>query len=162
MYDPKNMNWIKKLFIQKKTLEELKNWQQNEIDRIKQEYDKKSEYKKTEFEEIIKKTKQQLEKLAEAELRNPNIPERAKNYIPGNTEQFTKSTIRYLEQINIPRTINDFNNNDKSLKEYFDNSARAGAILSEFFRKEVADVRTQIANIEKIMNELKVIHSKKD
>ncbi|MBW2969572.1 hypothetical protein KY319_00410, partial [Candidatus Woesearchaeota archaeon] len=93
------MEWFKRLFYQKKTLEEVKNWLQEELEKHEKQQQDTIKAAEQEMPDLLISAKEETENLEKAELRNPNVPERAKHYMQGNREQFIKLTNKFLENL---------------------------------------------------------------
>jgi hypothetical protein len=149
------MQWLKNLFREKKTFEQLKPWLDEQLN--KQNSDKKQAIATAEheFPEILIAAKRAVIALEQAELRNPNIPERAKHFMQGNREQFLKLTNRFIENLFVPKEAADFSQIGVLFYQYAQNTARPAAILSEFIGDEVSGVRKSISDIEKRIHDIK-------
>jgi len=156
------MQWLKKLFRQKKTLEEVKLWLSEEQGKQAQEQQQIVEAVQKDFPEILNEAKEAVKTLEAAELKNPNIPERAKHYMKGNREHFLKITHRFIENLVAPKEAADLSQLDLLFHEYAKNSTRAGAILSEFFGEEVKSVRLSLSKIEAKVHGVKESQARKD
>lgn len=156
------MNWFKNLFRQKKTIEEVKQWAQQEQEKQQQEQKQATATLEHEFPEILINIRKAVVNLENAELRNPNIPERAKHFMQGNRDQFVKLTSRFVENLAVPKEAPDFSQNELFFQQYAQNTARPGAILSEFVGEEVKEIRKHIAETESRLHELKQHQLKKE
>ena len=155
------MGWFSNLFSKKKNLSEVQNWikeQQQELDKQHEGIVKTLEQ---EFPSLIENAKEAVSKLANSELMNPDIPERAKHFMQGNREQLVKATTRLIEQLLVPKTAGDITFIDQQFSQYTQTNARAATILSEFFGQEVKEIRNALAGIEQKMNELRAHEQKK-
>jgi predicted nucleic acid-binding Zn-ribbon protein len=156
------MNWLKNLFRQKKTIEEVKQWAQQEQEKQQQEQKQATDTLEHEFPELLINIRKAVVNLENAELQNPNIPERAKHFMQGNRDQFVKLTNRFVENLNVPKEAPDFSQNELFFQQYAQNTARPGAILSEFIGEEVKEIRKYIAETESRLHELKQHQLKKE
>ena len=156
------MNWFKNLFRQKKTIEEVKQWAQQEQEKQRQEQKQATATLEHEFPEILINIRKAVVNLENAELRNPDIPERAKHFMQGNRDQFVKLTNRFVENLAVPKEAPDFSQNDLFFQQYAQNTARPGAILSEFLGEEVKEIRKHLAETESRLHELKQHQQKKE
>jgi len=130
------MRWLKSLFQKQKTLEEVKTWLAEEQQKQQTEQQKSTEEAQKEFSELLNNVRNAIAGLEKAELRNPNIPERAKHYMIGNREQLLKLTGRFLDNIFVPKDAADFSQMELLFHQYAQNTARPAAILSEFLGEE--------------------------
>ena len=149
------MGWFTELFYKKKTLSDLKIWAAEQEKEYSQKHEEKVKSLEQEFPGLLQTAKEAVTALANAELRNPNIPERAKHYMQGNREQIVKATARLIENLLVPKTQGDLTFIDQQFQQYSQTNARAAAILSEFFGQEVKAITTALAEIERKMNEVK-------
>jgi hypothetical protein len=156
------MNWLKNLFRQKKTIEEVKQWLKQEQEKQQQEQKQATDALANEFTELLTTARKAVVLIENAELRNPNIPERAKHFMQGNREQFIKLSNKFIENIIVPREAPDFSQNDLLFQQYAQNTARPSAILSEFFGEEIKELRKELANVESRLQELKQHQLKKE
>ncbi len=156
------MNWLKNLFRQKKTTDEVKQWLQQEQEKQQQEQKQATDTLAHEFPELLNNVRKAIVGLENAELRNPDVPERAKHFMQGNREQFIKLTRKFADNIMVPKEAPDFSQNDLFFQQYAQNTARPGAILSEFFGEEVKEIRKQLSEAEARLQELKKHELKKE
>lgn len=102
---------------------------------------------------------QNLEALKNAELRNPNIPEKAKHFMEGNRSAYIQKTGHFIEMFNIPddvSAVNDFVSTfDNNVGEYGKSTARAYNILKEFFDEEASKIASNIKNMDFFASEIK-------
>lgn len=156
------MQWLKNLFREKKTFEQIKPWIDERMDECSRDRKQAIATAEQEFPQLLIAAKQSIVSLEQAELRNPNIPERAKHFMQGNRDQFLKLTNRFLENLLVPKEAPDFSQMDLLFHQYAQNTARPGAILSEFFGAEVSNIRKALADIEKQIQEIKRVQIKMD
>ncbi len=149
------MQWLKNLFKEKKTLEQIKPWVDEQINGKSRDKKQAIAIAEQEFPQLLVSAKKAAVALEQAELRNPNIPERAKHFMQGNKEQFLKLTDRFIENLFVPKEAADFSQLDVLFHQYAQNTARPGAILSEFIRDEVSGVRKALADIEKQIQDIR-------
>lgn len=107
----------------------------------------------------ISETKQNLDTLNKMELMNPNIPERAKHFMKGNREAYTKKVNLFLDKIHPPQTIETLPifhaTIQNELKEFTQGTVRPFQILQEFFANESRQVMASIGSIEKEISSFK-------
>ncbi|MEM3154616.1 MAG: hypothetical protein QW165_03580 [Candidatus Woesearchaeota archaeon] len=149
------MQWLKNLFKEKKTLEQAARWVQEKLEEKQKETNQAIATAEQEFPTAILEVKQALATLEQAELRNPNIPERAKHFMQGNRDQFIKLTSRFIENLFVPKDATDISQTDVLFHQYAQNTERPAAIVSEFFRDEIIAVRKALAEIEHKIQEIK-------
>ena len=107
----------------------------------------------------IKQAKQNLDVLNNAKLLNPNIPERAKHFMQGNRDAYSKKINSFLDRVHVPYTISDFSVFHSALqdelKELTQGTAKSFQILQEFFANESRKVMGNVGNISKEINSFK-------
>lgn len=103
--------------------------------------------------EEVMQAKENLSLLNKAELMNPDIPERAKHFMQGNRDSFSKKVNLFLDRVHAPPAIKDFpvfhSSIQDELKELMQSTARPLQILQEFFAHESGKVMANIGNIGK-------------
>lgn len=156
------MNWFRNLFRQKKSLADIEAWISVELKKLDGEADLLFDSLSKEFPVLLTSVKDALSALEKAELRNPNVPERAKHFMLGNREQFVKLSLRFLDSLSVPKDGPDFSEVDLLFHQFSQNTGRPGAILSEFFGAEVKEVRKCISVIEAKILEAKKLNLRKD
>ncbi len=111
--------------------------------------------------EKIAAANQNIVALNNAQLRNSNIPEKAKHFMQGNREAYIKRLGMFLESINVPTDaalLSNFTEDfDKSVDEFGKATARPFAILKEFFEEDVMRLAGNIREIDQIVGETKTI-----
>lgn len=155
------MGWFTELFYKKKALSDLKAWAAEQEKEYAQKHQETVKLLEQEFQGLLETAKEAVNALSNAELRNPDIPERAKHYMQGNREQIVKATTRLIENLLVPKTQGDLTFIDQQFQQYAQTNARAAAILSEFFGQEVKAITTALAEIEKRMNDVKASEQQK-
>jgi chromosome segregation ATPase len=140
------------------------------IDQAPKWYDKQIEPKKDRLKHKIKQAKQKiiqntqevkhkLEKLQESGLMNPNIPERAKHFLQGNKEAYTKKVNSFLDALILPEEVEElkgfFQDFNIQIQNLAQGIARPIQILNEFLANETREVSLPLGNIEKEIQKLK-------
>jgi hypothetical protein len=156
------MDWFKKLFFKKKSLEEVSSWLKEEQEKAEKEQQQAINAGQQALPELLRNVKEAIAKLEKAELRNPNIPERAKHFMQGNREQFIRLTNKFIENIFIPKDGPDISQIDLLFHQYAQNAARPATILLEFFGEEVKKLRSAMASIEEKIVGVKKTQAQKD
>ena len=104
---------------------------------------------------------EKMQALETAGLRNPDIPERAKHFMQGNRQEFSRRLRDYLtaSEDAWPMQIDEIepwlNVAQERTAELAKGIARPSAVLSEFLSQEVKDVARQLAGIEKLNDTLR-------
>ena len=114
---------------------------------------------KTEISEEISRLKNNLENLANAELKNKEIPERAKQIMEGNRQIYIQKTNTLIEKIIFPeksRDLLEFTKTfDKELDAFDKGISKSHHIMEEFFVEKASVVAVNIKKIDKLFKELK-------
>gem|GEM_PF-4855487 len=104
----------------------------------------------------IEQARSNINSLNEAKLMNPDIPERAKHFMQGNRDAYSKKTSLFLDKISAPDTVQNFpvfySAVQNELKELMQGTAKSFQILQEFFANESRQVMASIGNIGKEAN----------
>lgn len=132
---------------------EKNNGLTNEIKGIKEKID---------FE--INKTREHIEVLKKAELRNQNIPVRAIHFMQGNRESYIKIVNNLINSVEIGEDYNSiitFTDNFSTKLEHFTKATtKAYQVLQEFFANESRDIALNIKVIDSLVKQLKEIIKK--
>ncbi|MBS3077784.1 hypothetical protein J4233_05980 [Candidatus Pacearchaeota archaeon] len=114
---------------------------------------------KTEISEEISRLKNNLENLANAELKNKEIPERAKQIMEGNRQIYIQKTNTLIEKIIFPeksRDLLEFTKTfDKELDAFDKGISKSHHIMEEFFVEKASVIAVSIKKIDKLFKELK-------
>ena len=114
---------------------------------------------RTNMEQEVLSVRQNIENLKNAELRNPNVPEKAKHFMEGNRNTYIQKTEQFLGSINPPddaALINSFlEDYEKKLEEFGKSTARAYTILREFFEEEASKIAGNIKNMDTFITDIK-------
>jgi hypothetical protein len=135
---------------------------------FEKKYSSKKDFLRGQIEGIRAKIKEQAssakenaENLKNAQLRNPNIPEKAKHYMEGNRETYIKRTEQFLEHLNVPTSaehLKDFLADfEKRIEEFGKYTLRPYAILKEFFEEEASKIAANIREIDNLTKEVKKV-----
>jgi hypothetical protein len=162
----RNMGLFSRLFKKKQetikeitTLDQLPDWYETKILPKKQELKEKIAQAKQNIIKKTQETKQKLEALKNTELQNPNIPERAKHFMQGNRDSYTKKINAFLDELIMPEEINELNgfftDYNTKLHNLAKSIARPTQILNEFLSNETRAVTIPLGMIEKEIQKLK-------
>ncbi len=104
------------------------------------------------------KARELVSALNRAELRNPNIPEKAKHFMQGNREEYSKRVLQLIDRIQIPSEFSKANEiialDASAINEFARATARPYAILREFFDDEASKVAECIKKIDSAVLEM--------
>jgi hypothetical protein len=152
---------LKKLFKQKErvgiTLDTLEEWFDKKTKFFYEENEHKIDSIKNRIKEEIEKTKDNLQVLKEAQLRNSKISTREVQFMDGAREFYIKRITRFLESItnneeNPPSFVNELLNN---INEFGQATLKSYNILQHFFKDEAYNLAQNIKKIEDSLKELK-------
>lgn len=158
--------FLKKIFKNEEELPEekipindLSVWFEDKSKKILNGLNSKIKVIKDRINEEIEKTKQSLETLRNAQLRNTKIPFRAKQVMEGNREAYIKRVDIFLKQIDLERDYNDLldfcNNFDNMLTDFGKSTIKTYHILQEFFANESSAIAGKIKNLDNLIKEIK-------
>jgi len=143
------------------TILETKDYIESWSKKARNNISKELEEIKTSVEEEKNKAYESSQNLLKAELKNPNIPERAKNIMIGNREIYVKRIERLLETVSLPNSFNElpefydlFNN---SLNNFTKETLKNYQILNEFFLSEMRDIDDNIKELIKLIKSMRDI-----
>ncbi len=158
---------IKKLFsgsgekseLQKKSfavseLDKFENWFDSEIKTLTNEKNNEMKDVCNDIKSGIEETKEKMNALSEAKLRNDKIPERAKQILAGNKDEYLRKVRQFLEHANPPKeiereTIRGYGENaKKSLEFLYKSTIKQSFVLKEFHEHEAHQVNLGIKQIQ--------------
>jgi len=144
---------------EKVSADELDKWFDNKSKRILDELSSKIKAIKNKINEEIEKTKQNLEILKNAQLRNPKIPFRAKQLMEGNRDAYIKRVDIFLRQIELDKNYEELldfcNNFDNKLTDFGKSTVKAYHVLQEFLANESGAIAGNIKNIGNLIKDVK-------
>lgn len=153
-----NMGWIDSIF-SKKTEEEtvdfsdLEKWFGKKSKPDYEQMEKKAKDAFSEIEEITKRIRELLASLENAELQNPNIEPKLKQYMSGNRDNYIKQVKLMID--NLPGLSEHFPHQIQvALDAFTERSARSYAILQEFFAHEAKEIASEIRKIDIVSKEI--------
>jgi len=160
------LQFIKNFFIKKEpqteniALNELNEWLDMKTKPI-------FEVLRNKINEIIKEIESEKEivfenikKLENAKLQNPNIPERVKTITEGNRSAFVKKVTYLFNNVdlkyqNFNEIIKKCNGFEKEIDLMAKSTARSYQVLNEFFAREAENIATNIKKIETYGKDIK-------
>jgi hypothetical protein len=108
--------------------------------------------------------REKVNALQSAQLLNPNIPDRAKDYMTGNREEYSRRVLSYLDRLSLPENTDSlssfFEQHANDAKEFTQGILRPFQILQEFFSNESKEITSILADAEKEIHALIELHSK--
>ncbi len=112
--------------------------------------------------QISASAKEKVNALQSAQLMNPNIPDRAKDFMTGNREEYSRRVLNYLDRLSLPDSTDHlssfFDQHADDAKEFTQGILRPFQILQEFFANESKEITSMLAQIEQQILELQAMH----
>lgn len=137
---------------------EIEDWLNNTSSEILSDINNRIKGTHTDINNFKTKLKKSLAKLENAELINPNIPEREKHMMNGNRVNYVQKANLFLNEIELPeeyKKIELFTNDfEERITKFNQNTSRAYFILKNYFDKDMREIATNFKNIEKSIIEL--------
>jgi hypothetical protein len=103
--------------------------------------------------------RQKITGLQSATLMNPNIPERAKDIMQGNREEYCRRVNHYVDMLILPDTPDElqdfFSQHDKDAGNFTQAVLKPFSILQEFFANETREITAILGSIEKELLDLR-------
>ena len=158
---------FKKLFKKRKeyelvSLKELPDWLKNKEVEVKKGFLERASQAEQEWSSLLNLIAEKLDNLEKAQLKNPKITEREKHFMEGNRAELIRRTKQFIARLSFPKELEEFKefftNFTQALQGYAKGVQRPTQILNEFFALEVREVHSAIAQLEKLVNELKKTH----
>lgn len=112
----------------------------------------------SELDDIKNRIREKIAVLEQAQLRNPNIPERAKHYMEGNRQTYIRSVQILNHKLSIPESSTEARefclSFPQRLEQFGKSSVRSYSILQEFFANEAKDIAVEVRNLERVIERL--------
>ena len=167
------LKFLKTIFAKKeaekeeKSLDRLEEWFNNKAKLIFNDLDEKIDGIRSKISEETGKCAENLEMLQNAELKNPNIPLRAKQAMEGNRDAYIKRVKIFLSGIDlddknydgIVNFCNDFSNELDMLAK---STLKSYQILQHFLANESSEIAANIRNLDSLLKQLKKIVTDSD
>ncbi len=107
--------------------------------------------------------REKIQGLTAANLMNPDIPERAKDFMQGNREEYSRRVLRYLDTLALPATAEELpaflEQHRQEAEEFTHGIMRPFHILQEFFSRETKDITALLADIEYELQKLPALRA---
>ena len=160
------LRFLKNIFAKKEAereevaLDKLEGWFEGNTKDIFNRLDEKIGHTKSKIKDEIKECAENLEILKNAELKNPNIPIRAKQAMEGNREAYIKRIEIFLDNINLNKTdyveLMDFCRNfSEELDLLARSTLKSYHILQQFLANESSAIALNIKNLDNFVKEIK-------
>ena len=151
----------KKEEMEKIKLDELNNWVESYSKKVIDDVNFKLGEIKEKISVEKKKSKENLNLLKDAKLKNKNIPKRVKQIRDGNRVTYIQKVNMLIEKVNLPENLDDIarycDSFDSGLELFSKNTLRGYRVLQEFFGEEVRNVADNIRDIDKLVRDSKSI-----
>ncbi len=106
--------------------------------------------------------REKVQALQSAQLMNPDIPERAKHFMQGNREEYSRRVLQYLDGMIIPTAAEAlpsfFMQHQQDATAFTRGILRPFQILQEFFSRETKEITALIAQTEQELIALQSLH----
>ena len=143
-------------------LEDLESWLYSARAPIHERIKSQIASSRDKIAQISKEAREKLSALQSASLLNPNIPERAKDYMTGNREEYSRRVTQYLDKIALPEGAEGIgaflDNHAGDAKDFTQGILRPFQILQEFFANESKEITSMLADIEREIEALRAVH----
>ncbi|MEM4246766.1 MAG: hypothetical protein QXF14_00370 [Candidatus Woesearchaeota archaeon] len=143
-------------------LADLENWLSGLQAPLKAKIAEQLSTSKNRISQITSAINEKINALQKAQLMNPNIPDRAKDYMTGNREEYARRVQQYLNEIIIPDNADQLasflEKHSKDAEEFTKGILRPFQILQEFFSNETKEITSMTADIEREIETLKTAH----
>jgi len=133
----------------------LENWSKARLDNKQPELERlKAEIEK---EKLV--LQENLASLENAELKNKELPERAKQIMAGNKEIFLQKTSALIPKVSPPENPSELlgftKTFDKTMEEFSKSVAKSHNVTSEFLAKETGLISVNIKKIDELVKRIK-------
>ncbi|MCB9359379.1 hypothetical protein H6503_05590 [Candidatus Woesearchaeota archaeon] len=113
----------------------------------------------TEIRNILEQISEKSKVLENAELKNPNIPVKEKQYMVGNRESYLKHVDLLLKRLELPKGYSDIESKHSAFSELLEDfgkhTIRPRQILKHFFEHETDAIHNEISKLNKCFNNMK-------
>src|SRR3989338_812786 len=159
------LNFLKKLFKNEPEqtatilkVDELKEFFNTKSKSLTEELNVKIKDLKEKVAREVEKTRENLINLKKAELRNPNIPVRARQIMDGNRESYIRAVSKLINEVEIANSYDAIAlfclTFEQTLHQFAQSTAKAYQVLQEFFAHESMEVALNIKEIDSLIKEL--------
>ncbi len=144
-------------------LSDFESWLAGTQEPLKTKVSQQISSSKTRISQITAEIKEKVSALQSAQLLNPNIPDRAKDYMTGNREEYTRRVSQYLNETIIPDDASQLplflDKHTKDAAEFTKGILRPFQILQEFFANETKEITAMLAEIEREIETVRQAHA---
>ncbi|MEM4243041.1 MAG: hypothetical protein QXM31_04030, partial [Candidatus Woesearchaeota archaeon] len=144
-------------------LADFESWLSSSSAPAKEKLLQQASASKEKISQVCSQIREKTNALQAAQLMNPNIPDRVKDFMTGNREEYSRRVLQYLDKITIPEESTAlqsfFEQHAKDAGEFTKGILRPFQILQEFFSNETKEITSMTADIEREIEALKAAHS---
>ncbi len=145
-------------------LSDIESWLHSARQPIKEQIQAQLTLSKTRIAELSALAKEKVNALQSAQLMNPDIPDRAKDFMTGNREEYSRRVLSYIDKLSLPENTEHlssfFDQHADDAKEFTQGILRPFQILQEFFSHESKEITALLADAEREIEAVRVIHSR--
>ncbi len=142
-------------------LAELESWLRQTRAPVHERFVEQLAATRSRIDQCTSTVREKVQTLQAAELMNPDIPERAKHFMQGNREEYTRRVTHYLDHLQVPaaeQLPSFFSQHQHDAEEFTRGILRPFQILQEFFALETKEITSFLAQIEQELIALKALH----
>jgi len=158
-------NFFKKIFKKKKhiqsitvDLHNLRDFFSKEKTKLLPQITQEIDNLKLDIQSEIEKTKTNVERLKNAQLRNTKIPEREIHFMKGNRESYVKKAAQFIQSVEVKKDLSTIKDGylefEKYLYTYGKATFRPYSILQHFFAEESSSIAQNIKQIEELYKKI--------
>lgn len=156
----KNLLVKKEIPIEQIKFEDLEGWITKTISKINSQLDEKISNFNKEAKEEIKSCQDSLKTLEKSQLKNPNIPLRAKQSMDGNRSEYMKRINFFLEKFtltyhNYADLLLCIDKMESEINLLAKSTGKSYIVLQQFFSNESYAIALRIKNIDEILKKMK-------
>ena len=134
-------------------LDGLDAWLQAQVASLQRESDAKLAKKAREIRFACREVKQLVTELRDAQLSNPSVSPKEKQFMAGNRQQYVRAALQLISQL-------ESSPSDESLDQFGKATQRSYHILQEFFSHETRAITEKLHDISLLVKESGEISSK--
>ncbi len=144
-------------------LSDFESWLASAQEPLKTRVSQQLSSSKNKISQISSEIKEKVNSLQSAQLLNPNIPDRAKDYMTGNREEYSRRVLQYTDKITIPENVESLSSfleqHRQDASEFTKGILRPFQILQEFFANESKEITAMLADIEREIEAVRQAHT---
>jgi len=144
--------------VQEIKLEQLGSWINSQRESAFETANQRLIIVKNSIAEEKNRIKVNIQKLLDTELKNPNIPERAKQIREGNRTTYVQKVQALVQEINMPEfdgIVEFCNSFNATMTNFGDTTVKNYYVLQEFFENEASAIGANLRNLDSLIKEAK-------